>query len=291
MNRARQRIGDGLDRIESSHDVGFDPAFRERMNEIGREAEETLPTEGQANVVKRLWRSVMTDPVKTAERKAAAKEAKPADGAAKKPEPKDVLRRGLTGEQFGNLLHQKGPIDKIANHSDPGIADFGAQIEQALRDLMQRKLPPEVAAEYRSLRYQWKNMKTIEPVVGKSPGGDVDPSLLNTQVSRSFKDRAYRPSELDQLAKAGMQYMAPQAVENRLLRELLAHSVGASAGASLGSLLGPVGTAGGAVIGSYAAHRLAGMARARRVPQVAPQMPAQPRLPAPNSLEALVRGQ
>ena len=39
MERARLRIGGGLQRIETSHPTPFDPALREEMNEIGRDAE------------------------------------------------------------------------------------------------------------------------------------------------------------------------------------------------------------------------------------------------------------
>ncbi len=265
MARGKARIGAGLDRIEKGHDAIFDPTFREDWNELGRDAEGGLATEGQIRVVKKVWRDVMVDPVKTAERKEAAKAAKPTSGTKKAP-PKDVLRSRMTGEQFANLMHEKGPISKLQNNGDSAISRFGYQMEEALRDMFQRNLSPEVATEYTALRYQYKNMKTIAPVVEKSPTGDIDPSKLNDAVSRSFEDRAYRASELDQLAKAGVQYMKQAGPERKTLRLLAEMTGGVLGGMALHGLHGyPVG---------HLTTKLA-LDRLMRPPRIAPKAPGQ----------------
>jgi len=122
-----------------------------------------------------------------------------------------------------------------------------------------------VATEYRNLRYQWGAMKTIEPTVEKSPTGDIDPKLLNTQVSQSYrrlnaKGRAYQPSPLDQLAKAGVQYMREPGPQHKVA-EFVAHMLGGALGHM--TLGGMHGYFAGGVAGKLAMERLL------RVPRVA----------------------
>jgi hypothetical protein len=109
-------------------------------------------------------------------------------------------------------------------------------------------------------------MKTVEPLAAKSPTGDIEPNLLSTQVSKSFKDRAYRPSELDQLAKVGMRYMKASLRARTCLRVTRWAMRSARSWEPLGATAigGPVGS----MAGALAVARLAQMWA--RLGQVAP---------------------
>src|SRR5258708_29202573 len=150
-------------------------------------------------------------------------------------------------------MNRNGSLSKAASAPKSNAAPYVEEIQDAMRDLLQKHLPEPALSEYGGLRYQWKNMKTVEPLAAKSPTGDIDPSLLNTQVSKSFKDRAYRPSELDQLAKVGVAYMKPGAAQHKVA-EFAAHMLGGMLGhMTLGGMHGYF--AGGAA-GQMAMDRL-----------------------------------
>jgi hypothetical protein len=150
----------------------------------------------------------MVDHVKTDAAKAASKAAPTVEGAAKAA-PKEVLRGGLSGDQFADLVHEGGPIAQLADHPKDDVAMFGQKIEDALRRLMQRRLPPEEAAEYRDLRHQYKNLKTVEPAVG--PTGRIDPVKLDNSVKRKFPNRRTdeQPTDLMRLADIATEFLKP----------------------------------------------------------------------------------
>jgi hypothetical protein len=150
------------------------------------------------------------------------------------------LRSGLSGEQFGNLIHEKGPISKLANNPDSGVALFGDRMETALRDLLQRRLPSDQAAEYQGLRYQYKNLKTAEKAVGSV--GEIDPAKLDSAVSRAFPDRKRNKNaemvKLSDIANEFVKKPPMQPAEGNAMRRLGEFSIGGAIGHMLG---GPVG--------------------------------------------------
>lgn len=251
---AQKRIGDGLNRIEQGHSVPFDPEFRSDIIEISNDAKSQLTTPGQIHVVDKHLKDIMVDPVKTEASKKAAQAAPKAPGkpAAK---PKEALRSGLSGEQFGNLIHEKGPISKLANNPDPGVALFGDRMETALRDLLQRRLPTDQAAEYQGLRYQYKNLKTAEKAVGSV--GEVDPAKLDSAVNRAFPNRKRsKDAELVKLSDIANEFVKPARPESPPSGWVRAAE--ASLGATVGHMAGgPVGGAVGAAlaVGGHMAAR------------------------------------
>lgn len=197
MKDAKTRIGDGLDRIESSNYVDFTPQFLSRINDIRLSARKNL-TKPEYGVIKRNVDGILHH---------LDEEGRVGD-----------RRSGLSGEQFGNLMHYDADLNITAENSNPNIAKYGTRLQEAMRDLLQENLSGADLAEYRALRYQYKNMKTIEPVVEKNPEGNVSPTLLNNQVSRNFRNRAYDVSgtELDRLGKIGQAFLKEPLTSDRL---------------------------------------------------------------------------
>lgn len=259
MKAAKDRLQDGLERIETSHYVRFNPDFYGRTREVWANAQKNLTKQERA-VVERNLRDILVDEAKTAARKEAAKKAKATPGAPK-VEPKDVMRSGLSGTQFGNLMRHKGALDRAEDNANSNIANAAKEIKEAMRDVLKDNLPPETAAEYQNLRYQYKNLKTLEPVVEKSATGDVDPVKLDTQVDKNFPNRAYDKSPaLVKLADIGKEFIKPQpAPPNRPVVNALGALAGYAAGHFVG---GPVaGFAGAAAAHEATRHAVAAMMR------------------------------
>jgi hypothetical protein len=164
------------------------------------------------------------------------------------PASASIGRSGLTGPQFANLIHEDGPISKLANHAEDGVARFGQRIEDATRDLLQRRLPPEQKAEYQALRHQYKNLKTVEPAVGST--GQIDPVKLDRSVGRKFPNRRTdeSPTDLMRLADIANEFVKkPPAAEGGAGRNALRRLAEVGVGAGLGHLFGgPFGAAVGA---------------------------------------------
>lgn len=110
----------------------------------------------------------------------------------------------LPGDVYKSLVTHNSDLDKLAGSGEP-IARFGTQIKEALRDAMQRAATPEDAAAYRQARLQYKNAKTIEPLVIKGVPGEINPVTLQNRVAQQFG--IHDAGELGALADIGQKFM------------------------------------------------------------------------------------
>jgi hypothetical protein len=114
-------------------------------------------------------------------------------------------------------------------------------------------------------------MRTVEKLIANSPDGTISPAALNSQVTRSFTNRAFTGAgDLGDLADIGQRFLKDQSSSNTAERSqifnfLLQHGSGLAGGAS--SLLGykaglePLAAAGagmGAMVGTSALARVTG---------------------------------
>jgi hypothetical protein len=97
----------------------------------------------------------------------------------------------IPGSVYQDLTKKGTPLYTIANNPDPVIGQYGQRIEDALFNAWERSAPPDEVANLRDTRWQYKNMKTVEPLVEKSPTGQISPNLLSGAVQRNFDDLAY----------------------------------------------------------------------------------------------------
>lgn len=235
MDQAKKRIGGEINRIENNAQVNFDPQLINDLAAVEGQARAGL-TDQEFAVVKRLL-----------------------DGTIQNVTPANTLE----GTTYGNLLSRKSPLDQGVANSNPNIARPAQEIKIALQDALQRSLKGADLDDYRAARFEYKNMKTIEPLVKKAPTGDISPALLNSEVSKNFPNRAFDSSgtnALDKLAKIGQAFLKEPPSSGTAERGYTLAKMGElGAAVAAGDVLG-VPTALGGAAGTLAAGRAAGAA-------------------------------
>jgi hypothetical protein len=143
-------------------------------------------------------------------------------------------------------MHKGGSIEKFGDHDNPSLAKFGKRIENSVRDVLVRNLPPDTAREYQMLRYQYKNLKTVEKAVEST--GTLNHAKLNKAVSKAFPNRVKDKSPpLVKLSDIANKFGKPPAATSHAGKWTQAAEL--VAGATLGTILhGPVGGVAGAVL-------------------------------------------
>jgi hypothetical protein len=136
----------------------------------------------------------------------------------------------ISGADYQGLTRNKTPIDKLASNSDPNVAAIGMQIKSALDDGFQASASPADQTALTQLRYQWRLMKTVEPLVEKAQGANIDPGEFVTRAiaaSRKLDGStggiAYTGGgNIGELARiAGVLDRAPTPVSPSLVQDIL----------------------------------------------------------------------
>lgn len=162
MKRARDRIGPGMDAIVNNNAANADAAFYTELAKHAQELPQFGPTKDQLAPIQAQFQNVMN----------AVKDGK------------------IDGKAYQNLTQTGGPLDTAMNSTDPLVAGFALKLKDAVDSAFQRSLIPGDAAKWQQLRYQYRVMKTVEPLVEqKGLTGDIDPNGLLQRVraqSRKF---------------------------------------------------------------------------------------------------------
>lgn len=86
-----------------------------------------------------------------------------------------------------------------------------AEIVDVIDGIAERNLPPEKVAALQQARLEWRNYKTIEPLLEKSVDGNINPTQLMNRVAASPYIKASRSSvgedDLVDLARIGKQFL------------------------------------------------------------------------------------
>jgi hypothetical protein len=188
MQAARTRIGNELDRIGAKTQIDYSPDLDNALAQIEQEAHAvTGATPGASSL--------------------------PPQTAAIQNQLNDVQNRfaanngQLPGSMFQSMIAKGTPLDMIANNPDTVIANYGQRIRDALFDAWEASAPPGEVQALRDARFQYKNMKTIEPLVEKSATGWLSPKLLTGAARSSFDDMAYSGAgPLGDLGQIGNQF-------------------------------------------------------------------------------------
>jgi hypothetical protein len=131
-------------------------------------------------------------------------------------EVNDAFRVGkITAEQYRSLTGSDGPLAKISDAAPSAAQNYLGRIRDALKDRLIASSSPEVAAELQQLDHQWRVMKTVQPLAGKSTVGDIAPGQLMGRVAAqsnrfdgSVSGLAYTGGgNLGTLARGGKQFM------------------------------------------------------------------------------------
>lgn len=167
MNTAARRIGGTMDTIAARTTIQRDPALLNDMVHIVSDIPRFGLTEAQLTPVRAQFRNVL--------------------GAFQQGNGR------ISGEAYQNLTQTGGPLDAVISSTDPTVAAFGLRIRHALDDAFQRSAAPGDQAALQQARYQYRVMKTVQPLVEqRGPTGDIEPNnLLKRVVAQSH---AFDPS-------------------------------------------------------------------------------------------------
>lgn len=178
---ARQRIGGEFERLSAQNQLTLEDALLGRLGNIEKEAVD-FGEEGTIKAVKNMIERVMEQSVGDS----------------------------LPGRAYQSIDSQIGKL--TAAGGEKGY--FLAQVREALRDAMDDSIMPATRDAWNAARRQWRDMKTVEPLVAKAEDGIISPAQL---MGRVTADRAGRASmaqgtrgELGELARLGQQLKPPQ---------------------------------------------------------------------------------
>jgi hypothetical protein len=108
----------------------------------------------------------------------------------------------ISGEKINDV---RSSLSKIAKNADPGIKQYINDIVDQVVDISTEGNP--AARELlNTARYQWKNLRTLEPLLAKSFDGNIKPALLKNAVINKFGGLNLargNAGELGDLAKVG----------------------------------------------------------------------------------------
>jgi hypothetical protein len=90
----------------------------------------------------------------------------------------------MPGTAYRSLTETKSPLDMLSNAPDGTTAWFGSRLQRAVQQAFQRSADPADAADLSKLLYQYRVMKTLEPLAAESTTGDISMAKLLPQIVR-----------------------------------------------------------------------------------------------------------
>lgn len=218
MAAAKDRIGQALDDVAAKTTIKVDPQFATDLTKTFSDAQSVLP-QSELGPLKNQISNVF-DTI-------------------------DPQSGTISGDSYQALTRKGAPLDRAMNSSDPNVKFYAGQIREALDDAMERSAPPEVAAQLQQARSQYKNMKTVEDLVEKSPTGNISPALLMNETRKSFSNMAYGGGgDLGDLARIGQRFLKEPPSSGTAERSNVINML-----ANAGGLLGTAAGFGGAAAG------------------------------------------
>lgn len=198
LSAAKQRIGGDFERIFGKVHVPLDePTVQAKLGKVMQEAIDTLPPD-QANIVARRVGEIID---KVDDNGAVAGKAYQAwrSGVQKQAEK--------TGDQW-LATHLRAVYRAVDDAAYKAAAEKGED------------------AALKTARAQWKNMRTIEPLIAKSENGVISPALLRGEVMKRTPDFAEGGGgDLAELAKIGRAFVADQVPNSGTAQRALAQSL------------------------------------------------------------------
>lgn len=183
MDRARQRIGGVFEQAARNTGIAADDQLRSDLAQVGSQARELGLDQSQINALD-MQIGKITD--------LAARHG-------------DVI----PGDAYQALTESGSSLSRIMKNGHSSFADLATDIRGAVDDAVARAASPEDAAALRQARFQWKNLKTLQPLAAKAgPDGSISPALLRGRVMTQFPDFAFGGGgDLGDLARIGQTFM------------------------------------------------------------------------------------
>lgn len=239
--QARNRIGSEFDRLAAAANLPLDPQTTQRLKQVVDDTRDFYGDDSArlvSNVINRLANQNVAGVV--------------------------------PGKAFQSIDSQ---ITKAMASGGEKTVPLG-DLQEALRDAVQNNLSPEDTAAWATARQQYRDLKTIEPLIAKEgqTSGNVSPAALMGRVNANNAGKssmaAGRRGDLGDLAAIGQ----------RFVKETVSDS-GTAKRIAIQDALGKVGLVGAGAGASYAgagttAASLAGLVGTSRITQNLLQDPA-----------------
>jgi hypothetical protein len=162
---------------------------------------------------------------------------------------KETQGGNLNGTTFRRINTELNNRIKTTSNGDLKYAL--SNMQDKLLDLQQAQMSPADKTQLQTLRKQYAIQRTIEPLVAKSPTGDVSPAALLGAITstKAGKAAAARGAagDLGKLADIGQKFLKPNAssgtAERSFFQNLLTHPAGTLAAGATAAATAPVAAA------------------------------------------------
>lgn len=159
----------------------------------------------------------------------------------------------IPGDVYQSLTESGSSLSRIMKNDHGSFADLASDIRGALDGAVSRASAPEDQAALTNARFQWKNLKTLQPLIAKAgPDGAISPVLLRSRVMAQFPNYAFGDGgDLGELARIGQTFMKepPNSGTAHRLRDMM---LGGAGGLEAGLFLHDPSMAAQAALGAGA---------------------------------------
>lgn len=183
IQAAKSRIGQVFDHVASNTTIRADNQFLNDLSSVESEARTVLPA-GEVTPLQNQIDAILS---------------------------KTQGNGTISGETYQALTRKGAPLDRAMESDNPNIAHYAGQLRDALDSALQRSAPPAMQDALTQAKYQWKNLRTIQPIVAKAgAASQVSPALLMGRVTSVYGPDAVstgRAGDLGDLAKIGQTFL------------------------------------------------------------------------------------
>ncbi len=234
MNAARTRIGSYYDAVAQNTNINIDPQFAQDIHTVLNNASQVLPKAevepllGQAqNIIEKI----------------------------------DPSTKTISGATYQALTNTNAPLDRLANAENPNLSFYADGLKKVLDSALERSAPPQMQQLLQTADRQWAAMRTIQPIVAKSPTGDISPALLAGRINaQTGNGMAFGyGGDLGELARIGQKFLKEPGSSNTAERlSTMAGTIGGVPNALLAAMHGDLMGAAGVALGVPAASLAVG---------------------------------
>lgn len=247
FDRARTRLGDEFDRLATYNNIDLTPEFVRKLGMLRNDVAQTGNQEAITAVDKAYQR--ILDQQQNSQ---------------------------LPGEVYKSMASDLGRMS--AGTANPDKAHFAGQFRELLDDAMGASIRPEDAKAWATARRQYRDLKTIEPLVAEASanGGNVSPAKLMGRVTanKSGKSAVARGKrgDLADLAAIGQRFLKEQVPDSGTARrtavnDLIGGVAKGAAGTALtgAAYLSPVTTGVGALAATTLSRQVQNILKSPRL--------------------------
>lgn len=234
--RARDRIGSEFDRLTSNNSVPIDSNLMSNLRDVMQEAAASFGPDAASMVNAHVNR---------------------------------LINQSVNGVIPGRVLQSVdsslGRAMRLGGENSVPLGD----LQETLRDALQQNIRPEDVQAWNTARQQWRDLKTIEPLVASSTTGDIPGAQLMGRVTANSSGKGAMArgarGDLGDLAQIGKQFMRDPIPDSGTASRLMTMDALKGVGSVLGGALGAgtainplagLGTVGSLLAGSRVAQNV-----------------------------------